>query len=348
MLLTDNLEHSILFEPALIGGAECNTLKIVTGFTDCERISSHLIALNDGIKDKKYVSGIRINIILGMTRGSSLTKRKHKKICETIRRVQNVWGMPKISCRYIFDGAEVHSKVYTWCKGNTPLVAFCGSANYSMNAFQRRRESMSPCSPEDAKNYYTSLLKDTIDCFDPDLENRMHLSEGAARVTEDVSDDNLENLSYDVFAAKTPIDQIRVSLLKASGDVGYGSGINWGIRPNGYRRNKSEAYIPYNRKDKKPGFFPERLTPGDKHCQLFKVITREYGAFYMRLAQANEKGIHSADSNALIGKWLRHKLGVPEGQFITKDMLERYGTTSVLFRKYDNNIYVLDFEPQQM
>ena len=67
MLYTKDLEDTILYIPALSSGSACNSLNIVSGFTDCERISSHLIVLFDGIKEKKYVSRIRINLILGMT-----------------------------------------------------------------------------------------------------------------------------------------------------------------------------------------------------------------------------------------------------------------------------------------
>ena len=345
MLYTKDLEDVILYAPALVAGSACSSLKIISGFTDCERISSHLISLLDGIKEKKYVSSIKTSLILGMTKGSSLTKKKHKKICQTIKRIRTMRGMPKITCRYIASGQEVHSKVYLWSKGNTPEVAFCGSANYSINAFQRRRECMTDCDPNEAKAYYNSLYKDSIDCFDPDIEIKMSFAETAVPFIEDVSDDNIEKLSYEEYAQKTPIDQIRVSLLMAKGDVGYGSGINWGIRPNGTPRNRNQAYIPYNKKDRKAGFFPERVNPNDKHCPLFKVITKEAGAFYMRLAQDRDKGIHSADSNAIIGKWIREKIGASDGQFVTKEMLERYGATSVVFKKYENDIYVLEFEP---
>ena len=39
------------------------------------------------------------------------------------------------------------------------------------------------------------------------------------------------------------------------------------------------------------------------------------------------------------------KIGASDGQFVTKEMLERYGATSVVFKKYENGIYVLEFEP---
>ena len=114
MLYTKDLENVILYNPALTSGMACNSLQIISGFTDCERISSHLITLLDGIRDKKYAKAMKIDLILGMTKGASLTKKKHRKICQTIERSQTMRGMPKISCRYIATGQEVHSKVYVW------------------------------------------------------------------------------------------------------------------------------------------------------------------------------------------------------------------------------------------
>ena len=63
----------------------------------------------------------------------------------------------------------------------------------------------------------------------------------------------------------------------------------------------------------------------------------------MRIAQQGNKGIHTAESNALLGKFFRKKLHLSSGTFITKEMLEEYGRTSVVFKKYENDIYVLDF-----
>lgn len=315
MLYTDNLENLILYEPALADGAGCNSLKIISGFTDCERILSHLISLKDGIEIKKYEKKIKIKLILGMTKGNNLTRKKHEKICSTIERLNSVKGMPEIECRYIATGREVHSKIYLWSKGNTPRVAFCGSANYSINAFQKRRECMSNCDPAEASKYFKVLYKDTIDCFDPEVRRIMHFPEIELADSEDVSDDNIERLNYEEYAQKTPIDQIEVSLLTTKGEVGHGSGINWGIRRNMTPRNRNQAYIPYNKADRKEGFFPDKENLDDKHCKLFKVITKEMGAFYMRLAQSDYKGIHSADSNAIIGKWLRDKLGIDDGVF---------------------------------
>ena len=63
----------------------------------------------------------------------------------------------------------------------------------------------------------------------------------------------------------------------------------------------------------------------------------------MRMAQAGNKGLHSVESNAIIGEWIRKKIGVPSGGFVTKQMLEHYGKTYVTFRKYQDGVYILDF-----
>lgn len=73
MLYTKDLEDTILYIPALSSGSACNSLNIVSGFTDCERISSHLIVLFDGIKEKKYVS--RIETYHGLITSKTLQLR---------------------------------------------------------------------------------------------------------------------------------------------------------------------------------------------------------------------------------------------------------------------------------
>ena len=103
-----------------------------------------------------------------MTKGTGLTQKKHDKICSLIKRLNSVSVMPQISCNYIVEGKQVHSKVYVWCKGRKAIEAFNGSANYTMNAFFVRRECMDVCNPKEANHYFNSLLTDTINCFDND------------------------------------------------------------------------------------------------------------------------------------------------------------------------------------
>lgn len=338
MFYYENLESPILYEPA----KTCNKLQIITGFTDCERISTHLIELTDGAKEHIYNKDIEIEMILGMYKGASITKRKHQQIQRLLAYTIPVYKMPKFTCRYIIQNKEVHSKVYVWSSDNKPQIAFCGSANYTINAFRNRRECMADCDPKAAEEYFRYLLPDSMDCLDSNIESRITLAKQGGGLLMDELDDP-DNDDYASYDKKIPVATAEISLLTARGDIGYGSSVNWGIRPNGTKRNPNQAYIPYNRADKVPGFFPDRVNPDDKNCPVFRVITKNGGTFHMRMAQAGNKALHSAESNSILGEWIRQEMHVPSGTFITKQMLENYGKTKVTFRKYDDGTYLLDF-----
>lgn len=341
--LTKNFDEPILYAPARTDNrVPCNSLKIITAFTDCERISTHMIKLSEGMKNHRFIDNLNVNIVLGMTK-SSLSVKKHEDICRLIGYLKKSKGMPSISCKYIYQGPEVHSKLYIWYSSADKIAqyAYCGSLNYTMNAFYKRRESVSICNPSLAYSYYQSLLLDTIDCFDPLVTQKIKNVTNNTAGIEEPDNSELDYLTYD---KQTPVDTLNVSLLQADGrKTGYGSGINWGIRPNGTKRDPNQAYIPYNSQNKKPGFFPDRVNPGDANCPMFRVITKDFGSFHMRMAQQGNKALHSVESNAILGEWIRKRLGVPSGGYITKQMLELYGKTYVTFRKYADGTYLLDF-----
>lgn len=341
-LFTNDLEPVVLFNPA----QQFNRLKIITAYTDCDRIATHLIGLYDGIDEEIYQKDLSIEIIVGMIHSgkAGINPKKHDEICKLINRLNSSKGMPKVSCHYIITGKQVHSKVYIWHNKKEKL-AFCGSANYTTFAFKKRRECMTECNPDLALRYFNELKKDTINCFDKNVENVLK----KVKQTEEIQPFEPEEilLDYEHYNQLIPQDTINISLLVAKGDrTGYGSGVNWGIRKTGLKRNTNQAYIPYNDQDKKAGFFPDRINPTDKHCPIFKVITKDFGSFHMRLAQGKKgknKALHTAESNAILGEWIRRKLKAEDGEFITKEMLENYGKTFVTFRKYDDGVYLLDF-----
>ncbi len=345
--LTEKFDEPVLFAPARTELSQpCTSLKIITAFTDCERISTHMIGLAEGMKTNRLAKGLSVEIILGMTK-SSLSQKKHEDICRMIGFLNTSKGMPKISCRYICDGPEVHSKVYIWTYPDSvvkeiPWTAYVGSLNYTMNAFYKRRESVGLCNAIDAFKYYNNLRKDTIDCFEPTVSEK--LKNVINNTAETFAEPDNSEKDYLVYNGEKPVDTLTVSLLRSDGsDTGYGSGINWGIRKNGTKRDQNQAYIPYNRPDKKAGFFPDRINPNDENCPMFKVITKDFGSFHMRMAQQGNKGLHSVESNAILGEWIRKRIGAPSGGYVTKQMLELYGKTYVTFRKYEDGTYLLDF-----
>lgn len=275
--------------------------------------------------------------------GSGLTERKHQKILKIVQRMKKDKRFPEFTCSYIYQGKQVHSKVYVWLKEDCPQIAFCGSANYSMQAFRIRRECMTECNAFEACDYFKQLKKDSIFCDNKDISNYVRLA-GTEAYDNELDELNIENLSWDKYIKKVPIAVIQISLLKADGsDTGYGSGVNWGIRQNKIPRNPNQAYIPYNIKDRIENFFPDKIDPLTNQYSIFKVIPDEGDPFLMRRAQAGGKGLHSIESNAIIGEYLRKKLKVKSGTFITKEMLINYGKTTITFMKYENDIYLMKY-----
>ena len=341
-VITAHFDEPVLYNPIrLIHNNPCTSLKVITAFTDVERIQTHAIKIAEGIKSEIFKRGIDIEIILGMTK-SSLSSKKHEDICRALRLLNTHHrGKISLSCRYIGFNQEVHSKIYVWEREGFPCVAFCGSLNYTMNAFYKRRESVCVANPHEALEYYRTLRCDTLDCYDASISDILKNIQNQREYDEE---DPLDSASeYCVYDKLVPLDTLTVSLLQADGSgTGYGSGVNWGIRSNGTRRDPNQAYIPYNRKDRKAGFFPDREHENDKNCPMFKVITRDFGSFHMRMAQQGNKALHSVESNAILGEWIRTKIGAPQGGYITKQMLELYGKTYVTFRKYSDGVYLLD------
>lgn len=355
MFLSHDFEDTILYEPARKDGLACDTLNIVTGFTDCDMIAQHIIQLHDEQGNRgRFMPHIQVNMLLGMYKGAGITQNKHTKIMQTLNRINNIDSKKiHMTCRYVYCNAQVHSKAYVWLKDNKPVKAFMGSANYSVNAFRIRREIMTDCDAEAVMKYFQEIYEDTKDCFDKDVVQYLHFSKSSTQ-EEELSPFNIENLSYEALDKKPPLDVLEVSWLTSDGKVGETSGPNWGIRhkdgyisQNGvytpYNRDPNQAYIPYNKYQQKPGFFPDRKHPDDKNCPLFKAVTKDDGIFYMRMAQQGNKGLQTAESNAILGKWLRKKLSLPDGAVVKLSDFKKYRRTSVKFRKYADDVFLMDF-----
>ena len=78
-LFTSNFDEPVLYAPAnLKSDNPCSSLKIITAFTDCDRISTHMIHLSDGMKNKQLVKGLSVEILLGMNKVQLVQKRNMK------------------------------------------------------------------------------------------------------------------------------------------------------------------------------------------------------------------------------------------------------------------------------
>lgn len=54
----------------------------------------------------------------------------------------------------------------------------------------------------------------------------------------------------------------------------------------------------------------------------------------------------TAQKNSLLGEYFRFRMGLPSGAYVHKDDLTNYRRTAdVVFRKIDDETYLMDFSP---
>ena len=314
-MLHDELVNRVLINPIRSGAQK---LAIVSGYASPNMASWHIKRIRH-----LNLSTIDISLIVGMCPHDGLTLSAHEGFGAL--HALNDSQYSSLSCQYIYQGGETHSKIYVWLKNEEPFCAFTGSANYTQAAFSaKRREYMVNCDPVAAYQYYQSLTGDTIVCNHAEVEDYIALQREHPIL-------DAENL-----LAEKQSNSVTLSLLKKSGDVGFGSGINWGHRQNKTKRDKNQAYIPLPTKIAQSGFFPLSK-------QHFSVITDDRKFLIMRVEQQNDKAITTPLNNASLGEYIRNRIGAANGAFVTKQDLEKYGRTTVVFTKLEDEQFYMDF-----
>ena len=231
----------------------------------------------------------------------------------------------RFSCSYVSAPPPVHSKTYCWLRGDKTAAGFVGSANYSFNGFLGgQREVMSESDPVALNNYFVKLKRQSTSCLASNCYDLVNIHEPRQRSTPEV------NVTWN---SRSDDPSVRLSLLVKGGKTHHRSGINWGQRNN---RDQDEAYIPVPVSIQRTGFFPET---GER----FSVIADDGWVVDMVRRQASGKGIHTPDDNALLGRYLRGRIGVPLGEYVTVDHLNNYGRTDVEFIRVGDREYFMDF-----
>ncbi len=325
-LITSDIYNKILMDPLNEGA---NKLYIVSGFASSAMAFHHSEQVKQTIKNN-----INIELIIGMTVSEGISLSNHRAFKQLA--TQDLTSFFK--CSYLYTGKQVHSKVYTWFNNDTPVIAYCGSANYSQQAFLfQQRESFVQCDPNNAKEYFGSLIDETILCDHPDVEDSIIIYHDRAYTRRPVPPETITTTpNIPMSQPSQDLPSVTVSFLANDGSLPERSGLNWGQRPE-YRRNPNQAYIRLASDIYKSDFFP----PKTVH---FTVLTDDSKVLICTRAQEQYgKAIETPHNNSLIGEYFRHRLGVPNGAFVTKEHLMQYGRHTVTFFKIDTETYYMDF-----
>jgi hypothetical protein len=316
-IIHNDLFETVLFRPVKEGA---NRLFIVSGYATANMAVRHFEYAKT--QDKE----IEINLVVGMYVQDGILSSNHI----SFKDLQNGKGGVNFNCKYITSMPPVHSKVYSWYRGNDPIVGFIGSANYTQNAFSSSmREVLHSVDPLECKNYYDYIKSESLSCLDPRIEEFVSIYDRRkSKLIEEIPEAELE-----LERTLEGLDMGTLTLIDKNGQVPSRSGLNWGQRTG---REPNQAYINIPANIGRSGFFPDRYV-------VFTVITDDDKQLICVRAQDGGKGLHSTLNNSLLGEYFRNRLGLANGAFVTRADLLKYGRTDVDFYKLDDETYYLDF-----
>lgn len=309
------LFREILMRPA--ANEEADELLIVSGYVSASMLEQHLEALRKGVAEGRIATLPKIKIVAGMAQ-VGIEAAQHHGLCGVVRRFPET-----VSCFYLTSGNPCHSKVFVWQKNGIPIRAFVGSANYTMLGFgTSQRETVVEADPDAVLKHHESLIDQSILCTDAGVETSVKLMH-TKPPDKDVADEDVAILSL----LATTGDR--------KGDTHLKAGLNWGQRDN---RDPNQAYIPIPKSVQDRVFFPPI-------GRRFTALTDDEQSLILVVAQQHGKALHTTMDNSELGRYLRHRLGVRSGEFVTRQHLTDYGRRDVGFYRIDLETYHMDFRP---
>jgi hypothetical protein len=324
VLYQSDFRDRILLEPIRQGA---DSLKIISGYATHTMASWHITEIMS-----QAHPAIDITLIVGMCPFDGISRSVHEGFKNLISRNYTA-GQSNLVCQYVVEGTPVHSKLYLWEKNGSPFSAYMGSANYTQSAFSHsRRELLHECAPSEALAYYNNIEPNTMFCTHAEIEDYVTLMQTHPVLTAEESP--LLSLRG------SGVQRVTLSLLARGGNTGTRSGLNWGQRDG---REPNQAYIPLPIEVVRMNFFPLAGNLSGKDNPHFSVLTDDGKQLILRVEQQNNKAITTPLNNSLIGEYFRHRIGLANGAYVTRQDLERYGRTNITFYKLDDEQYFMDF-----
>ena len=311
-MLRSNLYNTVLLDPACMGADE---LFAISGYASATFTRRHIVdLLNISGGDKK------INLIIGMPKKIS----DHKAFLNIISNHSSKFS------GYYYDGRpSVHCKLYSWFDGEAPVSAFSGSANYSQYGFfeEKQQNQVADDDPIEIRDYYFELLNNSVAIRDAIVEDSV--SGIVVYVEGSILPGSIEWLVEDV--------SVRISLLTRSGGIARASGLNWGQRldNHGNQREPNQAYLSIKQDARKEGFLPERGF-------TFTMLTDDGQSLDCTVQQDGRKGVTTTENNSILGRYIRNRLNLNDGDFVIAVDLVRYGRTDFTLTKIDDETFLFD------
>ena len=297
---------------------------------------------------------IKSTVIYGMYGCDGIQQSLHNALISENEVLKNV--------DILYSTIPVHSKCYIWRNNGEVVHALIGSANFSTNGLTTPFKEV--------------LAETSVDTFDPLNEYLKKVIDGTIPCTEAVAKSNKrpfrfgETIDTSTFALEYDKDVCSMPLyIIEDGEpvVPLQSGINWGMaKLGGSHVNINDAYIRIGSDllEKYPALFPKKqecptdtrsiTRIGHRHNDNIEILWDD-GTTMIGLLEGSvpkivdgqrelyPKQISTTPKKSELGKYIRSRMGIPEGKAISYADLVSYGRTTIDVSLQGEGIYYFDF-----
>lgn len=336
--------HNLVLDPKI----DATQLNIITGYVGP--------SLVDKLQNLPYES----NLYIGMY-GTHIDPILHKQLQKfNINDRVNIF----------YTNEPIHSKCYIWSLDDEIVKGLVGSANFSTNGLYTDNKEVlndiASCDFSDAKKYLEMVAINSRNISTIGIED---LDTNDFTVSEDTIVYNSgKTTSLSFLSTKNGSNPNIIGIVSSVGEVHPSAGLNWGFsnalpKPN-------DAYIPILKNTILS--FPDLFPPKGSQNMPIDVVWDD-GVHMQMLLEGSQyigklvypKQISSFDNNSILGTYLRERIGRKLGinlilpdiskrefineamnhidKFITIEMLNLYGRTSISIKKIQDSTYFLDF-----
>lgn len=335
MLFYRNLENIVFQRYSLF---LCDELIVLSGYVGPHPVHK--------LKDLP----LQTTVIYGMYGSEGIRASLHAALIAESQSLDNV--------RIYYSSFPVHAKCYIWKYQGKVVHALIGSANFSSNGLTTDNKEV--------------LAETTIDTFDPLNQYLDLILDNAIKCEDAIVNSNrkktvsvsIHNNIYDPDICSMPLYIIR----NGKEEVPSSSGINWGMaKLSGSHVNINDAYIRigsdlleaypqlFPMKQNKPSLSETVFRQDHRHNDSIEIIwddgTSMTGLLEGSISKTNENGqkvlypkqISTTPNKSILGKYLRKRMGIPEGKAISITDFEKYGRKTIDVSLLGEGIYYFDF-----
>ncbi|MBL8998294.1 MAG: NgoFVII family restriction endonuclease [Gemmatimonadetes bacterium] len=309
------IERAVLIDPIRDG---CTELRALSGYAS-PSIAYSLLA-------REGADAVEVHLTVGMVVADGISLGAHRGFIA----LQKVDYPGRVRVGYVVSGKPVHSKVYVWSRGGVPHRAFIGSANFTSNGLQGGyREILAEADPVASLAHVNLVAAAALACDSPDVPNNL-----VVLSTRRPRRDGGVLPQYHPWKADNA-PYVDISLLNKRTGTGVAYGLNWGHRPG---RDRDQSYLPVPAVVARTGFLPPR-------GRRFTLLAATGHALSAVVAQDGDKAIETPDSNAIMGRFIRAQLGLPNGSLVEAKDLRRANATGFRLYRVDAETYAIEFGP---